>query len=186
VRFGFPAPDYKIYESHPIVNTLVLHHLGHGDIRVRRDVERLDGTGVVFTDGERGDYDLIVLATGYRLHYPFLDPQLLGWAGEGSGGAPDLYLNVFSEADPNLFVVGMIEATGIGWQGRYEQAELVATYLTAPPDAVTAFRQRVHGPRPDLSGGYKYLHLERMSYYVNKDAYRAAVRAEIEKLGGSS
>jgi hypothetical protein len=189
VRFGFPAPDYKIYESHPIVNTLVLHHLGHGDIRVRRDVERFDGGGVVFTDGERGDYDVVVLATGYRLHYPFLDPALLGWTGDGSAGAPDLYLNVFSKADPNLFVVGMIEATGIGWQGRYEQAELVAAYLSArttTPARVTDFEQRVHGPRPDLSGGYKYLALERMSYYVNKDAYRAAVRDEIEKLGGSS
>jgi hypothetical protein len=25
-------------------------------------------------------------------------------------------------------------------------------------------------------GGYRYLQLERMAYYVNKDAYRAAVR----------
>ncbi|MDO9457077.1 hypothetical protein [Nocardioides sp.] len=41
----------------------------------------------------------------------------------------------------------------------------------------------MHGPRPDLSGGYRYLALERMSYYVNKDAYRTAVRAEIERLG---
>ena len=32
-------------------------------------------------------------------------------------------------------------------------------------------------PPPDLSGGYKYLQLERMAYYVNKDAYRAKVRA---------
>jgi hypothetical protein len=40
----------------------------------------------------------------------------------------------------------------------------------------------VAGPRPDLSGGYHYLGLERMSYYVNKDAYRSAVRAEIEGL----
>ena len=50
-RFGFPEPDHKIYESHPIVNTLVLHHLGHGDIRVRKDVERFDGSGVRFVDG---------------------------------------------------------------------------------------------------------------------------------------
>ena len=47
-RFGFPEPDHKIYESHPIVNTLVLHHLGHGDLHVRKDVERLDGSGVRF------------------------------------------------------------------------------------------------------------------------------------------
>ena len=46
--------------------------------------------------------------------------------------APDLYLNIFTPRDPNLFVLGMIEASGIGWQGRYEQAELVAAYLRAP------------------------------------------------------
>ncbi|MFP5467019.1 MAG: flavin-containing monooxygenase, partial [Gammaproteobacteria bacterium] len=32
-RFGFPRPEYKMYESHPVVNSLILHHLGHGDIR---------------------------------------------------------------------------------------------------------------------------------------------------------
>ncbi len=182
-RFGFPEPDYRIYESHPIVNSLILHHLGHGDIRVRPDVDRLDGDGVRFRDGERAPYDLVVLATGYHLHYPFVDPALLNWAGRGS--APDLYLNVFTQADPDLFVLGMIEASGIGWQGRYEQAALVAAYLRArsdAPDAARALEERVAGPRPDLSGGYHYLGLERMSYYVNKDAYRRAVRAETGKL----
>jgi hypothetical protein len=180
-RFGFPKPDHKIYESHPIVNTLVLHHIGHGDLRVRKDVERLDGSGVRFVDGTRADYDLVVLATGYRLHYPFVDPALLDW----TGMAPDLYLNVFSRRDPNLFVLGMIEASGIGWQGRYEQAELVASVIRArdaAPDRAAAFEKRLHGPRPDLSGGYHYLGLERMAYYVNKDAYRSAVRREIEQL----
>ncbi|WP_228387762.1 MULTISPECIES: flavin-containing monooxygenase [unclassified Nocardioides] len=183
VRFGLPRPDHKIYESHPVVNSLVLHHLGHGDITVRPDVERLDGDGVRFKDGSRAAYDLVVLATGYRLHYPFLDPALLRWAGPGT--APDLYLNIFSPAHPDLFVLGMIEASGIGWQGRYEQAELVAAYLRArsqDPAAAAALDARAAGPRPDLSGGYRYLGLERMSYYVNKDAYRSAVRAEIESL----
>ena len=180
-RFGFPEPDHKIYESHPIVNTLVLHHLGHGDIHVRQDVDRLDGSGVRFVDGSRSDYDLVVLATGYTLHYPFVDRELLDW----TGMAPDLYLNVFSRRDPNLFVLGMIEASGIGWQGRYEQAELVARVITAreqAPKRAAAFDGRVHGPPPDLSGGYHYLGLERMAYYVNKDAYRSAVRREIERL----
>ncbi|WP_200944978.1 MULTISPECIES: flavin-containing monooxygenase [unclassified Nocardioides] len=183
VRFGFPKPDYKIYESHPIVNSLVLHHLGHGDLSVRPDIDRFDGDGVVFADGSRTAYDVILLATGYHLHYPFLSPELLRWAGHGS--APDLYLNIFTQEDPNLFVLGMIEASGIGWQGRYEQAELVASYLRArstDPGAARALEDRVAGPRPDLSGGYHYLGLERMSYYVNKDAYRSAVRTEIERL----
>ncbi|MCL1871521.1 MAG: NAD(P)-binding domain-containing protein [Promicromonosporaceae bacterium] len=182
VRFGFPAPDHKIYESHPVVNSLVLHHLGHGDLAVRADVERFDGDDVVFRDGTRGTYDVVVLATGYRLHYPFLDPALLRWR---APAAPDLYLNVWNPDHPTLFVLGMIEASGIGWQGRYEQAELVATYLRAriqAPVAAAAFEERARGPRPDLSGGYRYLGLERMAYYVNKDAYRRAVRREVGLL----
>ncbi|MBW8763574.1 MAG: NAD(P)/FAD-dependent oxidoreductase [Microbacterium sp.] len=175
VRFGFPKPDYRIYESHPIVNTLILHHLGQGDLRVRPDVERFDGTAVRFRDGTSGEYDLVLLATGYTLDYPFVDRAHLHW----QGASPRLFLNMFPVSFNGLFVMGMIEASGIGWQGRYEQAELLAAYLDAAPENAAAFRDRVTGePWPDVTGGYHYLGLDRMAYYVNKDAYRAAVRRE--------
>lgn len=186
-RFGFPEPDHKLYESHPIVNSLVLHHLGHGDATVRADVDRLDGDGVIFRDGTRHLYDTIIVATGYRLHFPFLDRALLAWPADRA--APELYLQVVSPAVEGLFVVGMVEAAGIGWQGRYEQAELVAAYLAArerAPQRAERFRAAVGQPSswPDLTGGYDYLGLDRMAYYVNKDAYRRAVRAQIAELGG--
>ncbi|MBO9516132.1 MAG: NAD(P)/FAD-dependent oxidoreductase, partial [Variovorax sp.] len=57
VRFGFPKPDYRMYESHPVVNSLILHHIGHGDIGVRGDIARLDGDTVHFKDGSARDYD---------------------------------------------------------------------------------------------------------------------------------
>ena len=175
VAFGFPRPDYKIYESHPIVNTLILTHLGQGDLRIRADVERFDGTTVHFRDGSSGDYDTVLLATGYRLDYPFVDRAHLHW----TGMAPQLFLNIFPPSFNGLYVMGMVEASGLGWQGRYEQAELIAAYLSAEvrsPDRASLFRRRVNRPWPDLTGGYRYLALERMSYYVNKDAYRTAVR----------
>ncbi|TML32328.1 MAG: monooxygenase, partial [Actinobacteria bacterium] len=31
-RYGLHRPDHKLYESHPIVNSLLLYHVGHGDI----------------------------------------------------------------------------------------------------------------------------------------------------------
>ncbi|MEQ9569019.1 MAG: NAD(P)-binding domain-containing protein, partial [Longimicrobiales bacterium] len=52
-RFGLPVPDHDLLESHPIMNTRLLHHLGHGDLEVRTDVEALDGDGVRFVDGRR-------------------------------------------------------------------------------------------------------------------------------------
>lgn len=175
VRFGFPEPDYRIYESHPIVNTLILNHLGQGDLRIRADVARFDGDTVHFRDGTQGEYDTVLLATGYRLDYPFVDRADLHW----TGMAPRLFLNIFPPSFNGLFVMGMVEASGLGWQGRYEQAELIAAYLRAEADAperASLFRRRVNVPWPDLTGGYRYLGLERMAYYVNKDAYRGRVR----------
>jgi cation diffusion facilitator CzcD-associated flavoprotein CzcO len=182
VRFGFPKPDYKLYESHPIVNTLILNHLGQGDLAVRPDIDRFDGRTVHFRDGSSGEYDLVLLATGYTLDYPFVAREALNW----TGWSPKLFLNVFPPSFNGLYVMGMIEASGIGWQGRYEQAELIAEYLSAlarRPERAAAFRERVAAePWPDLTGGYHYLGLERMSYYVNKDAYRRAVRAAAAAL----
>lgn len=182
VSFGFPEPDYRLYESHPIVNTLILNHLGQGDLRVRPDIDRFAGRTVHFRDGTSEDYDLVLLATGYTLDYPFVDRDALNW----SGASPELFLNAFPPSFNGLYVMGMIEASGIGWQGRYEQAELIATYLDAlehHPERAAAFRRRVRSePWPDLSGGYRYLALERMSYYVNKDAYRRAVRHATDAL----
>ncbi|NQD93345.1 NAD(P)/FAD-dependent oxidoreductase, partial [Pseudomonas sp. CrR25] len=68
--YGLPDPDYRLYESHPVMNSLVLHHLGHGDIRARRDITDIDGLRVGFSDGELAEYDLILQGTGYRLDYP--------------------------------------------------------------------------------------------------------------------
>lgn len=175
-RFGLPKPDYKMYESHPVVNSLVLHHLGHGDIHVKADIARFDGHTVHFKDGSAQDYDLVLCATGYKLHYPFIDHALLNW----EGMAPRLYLNILSPRFDNLAVMGMIEASGIGWQGRYEQAELAARFFKAQAEGsprAEALRRAKAGPHPDLSGGFKYLKLERMAYYVHKDTYRNAVRA---------
>jgi len=180
-RFGLPKPDYKMYESHPVVNSLVLHHLGHGDIHVKPDIARLHGHSVFFKDGSAQDYDLVLCATGYKLHYPFIDHSLLNW----QGMAPQLYLNILSPRFDNLAVMGMIEASGIGWQGRYEQAELVARFFKAQSEGsprAEALRQAKAGPPPDLSGGFKYLKLERMAYYVHKDTYRNAVRAAAAAL----
>jgi len=183
VRFGFPKPAYRMYESHPVVNSLILYHIGHGDVGVCADVARLDGHTVHFKDGSARNYDLILTATGYKLHYPFLDHALLNW----SGMAPRLYLNIFAPRFDRLAVLGMVEASGLGWQGRYEQAELVARYfkaLDAGAPQAAALKAAKLGPPPDLSGGYRYLQLERMAYYVHKDTYRRAVREAAAALAG--
>ena len=184
-RYGFPKPDYKLYESHPIVNSLVLYHAGHGDLRIKPDVARLDGKTVHFRDGTQEDYDLILAATGYQLDYPFIDSALLNWQGD----APHLYLNCMHPARDDLFVLGMVEATGLGWQGRHEQAEMVVRYIeglrAGRPEALELQRTKAKGYER-ATGGMNYIDVPRMAYYVDKRTYRRAVTRWIGKLGGKA
>jgi len=182
--YGLPDPDYRMYESHPVVNSLVLHHLGHGDIKARRDIQQIDGHTVTFTDGESADYDLILMATGYLLDYPFIDRQHLNWP--AGHDAPQLYMNVFHPQYDNLFMMGMIEAAGLGWEGRNQQAKLVALYIHEQQQgsaAAKAFKQiKQERAGVNLDGGYEYIKLARMAYYVNKHAYLQALKTHIDEL----
>ena len=183
-QYGLPDPDYRLYESHPVMNSLVLHHIGHGDIQPRGDIRAVDGKRVTFADGGQGEYDLILQATGYRLDYPFIDRAELNWP--DGADAPQLYLNVFHPQHADLFMLGMIEASGLGWQGRAEQAELVALVIAQQQRGAASarrFRELVQQRASQrLDGGFAYLKLPRMAYYVHKDSYRAALKAHIAEL----
>ncbi len=180
-KYGFPKPDYALYESHPVVNSLILFHAGHGDLQVRPDIDRLDGKVVHFRDGSSGEYDMILAATGYRLHYPFIAPELLNWQAD----APHLYLNCMHPDRDDLFVLGMVEASGLGWQGRHEQAEMVARYIAGLRNgsrAAQRLRKRKAKEFGRATGGMNYIDLPRMAYYVDKATYRREVTGEIAAL----
>lgn len=180
--FGLPDPDYQMYESHPVINSLFLHHIGHGDINVRPDIKQLTANGVEYVDGTHEDYDLILQATGYKLHYPFIEREHLNWQGH----APQLYLNVFNPRHDNLFVMGMVEASGLGWQGRDDQAQLVAEVIRLQrdnPAAFSRFQDKVQAQAAQrIDGGMSYLQVERMAYYVHKDTYLKALSDEMRAL----
>jgi len=184
-KYGFPKPDYQLYESHPVVNSLVLYHAGHGDIKIRPDIENIDGKTVHFKDGTHGDYDLILAATGYKLHYPFVDQEHLNWQGD----APHLYLNAIHPERDDLFILGMVEASGLGWQGRHEQAEMIARYINGiekNSPAAKALQTEKSSGFERATGGMNYLKLARMAYYVDKATYRKAVTGWIDRLKGGA
>ncbi len=182
--FGLPDPDYRMYESHPVINSLVLHHLGHGDIQARRGLKSVDQKTVHFTDGQSGDYDLMLMATGYLLDYPFISREHLNWP--DNEDAPQLYLNMLHPEYNNLFLMGMIEATGLGWEGRNQQARLAALFIREQQRGSAAASElrvrKKHHATERLDGGYRYIKLARMAYYVNKDAYLDALRDHIRVL----
>ncbi|WP_300299718.1 NAD(P)-binding domain-containing protein [Ferrovibrio sp.] len=144
-RFGLPRPRHRLYDRTPIVNSLVLQHLGQGDVELRKPIREFRGDAVVFSDGREDRVDLVLLATGYRITFPFLnDLRSLNW--QGARAAPQLYLNIFPPQDNGLFVAGLLEGAGVGWAGRALQTDLIAAYLKAReknPAAAEAFRRRI-------------------------------------------
>ncbi len=147
-RYGLPRPDHRLFESHPIVNSLLPYAVAHGQVRPKPQVLRLDGTRVWFADGSCERVDVIVYATGYELWFPFIDVRHLNW----HQGRPWLWHHVFPPRWDNLFVAGMIQPDSglfglVHWQTqavawfvrRWWQGHRVALHLQR-------WRQRV-GPQ---------------------------------------
>lgn len=179
-KYGLPTPDHPILRSHPILNTQILHHLGHGDIEARKDVQRLDGRTVHFVDGTREEIDLIVWATGYDKRFPFLPEHEL----DRNGGVLDLYLNVFHRRHDDLFFVGLFETDGAAYGLYGQQADLIASYLDSntPGSTRVAFDRLRSSDRPDLRGGVRYIASARHNYYVNGDVYERVLRRAMQTI----
>lgn len=145
-RFGLPKPEHRLYDRTPIVNSLVLQHLGQGDVSLRKPIRKFEGHAVAFADGTKDEVDLVLMATGYRITFPFIDDlaAALNWQNEHD--APRLFMNIFPPEDNGLFVAGLLEGAGVGWEGRALQGRVIAAYLGARdkrPDAAAALRGEI-------------------------------------------
>lgn len=131
-RYGLPAPDHHLGETHPTVNSELLYFLRHGRITPRGDIARLDGRTVCFKDGSNADYDVIVACTGYHISHPFLDRSVIDL---GAGPVP-LYLKMIPAHRDDLAFVGLIQPLGCIWPLAELQSRLLSRWWTgrwAPP-----------------------------------------------------
>jgi cation diffusion facilitator CzcD-associated flavoprotein CzcO len=134
--YGLPEPDHKLFEAHPTVSSELLPRLGHGDIKVKPNIDRYSGDrSVRFTDGSEEEIDLVVYCTGYKMTFPFFAPDVFS--------APDnrlpLYRRVASVERPGLHFIGFIQPLGPIMPLAEAQSEWVADLLsgraTLPPAA---------------------------------------------------
>ncbi len=142
-RFGLPRPDHKVYETHPIANSQLVYHVGHGQITPVPDVARFHAREVELTDGRRIDPDLVVFATGYLPRFEFLAPEILDPGGEGR---PSLHLHAFARRHPTLFVTGLLQPDSGLFTLMHWQSVAFARWLRlreTAPERAEAFRSRL-------------------------------------------
>ena len=179
-KYGLPKPDHKLFETHPLLNSQLIHYLQHGDVAIRPDVARLAGDSVEFSDGSSEKIDVIVYATGYEWAIPYA-AECFTW----HDGRPELYLTAFSRQQHNLFGLGYLEVNSSAYTLFDHISNLVAQYLHDQehrPERAARFERMIATDHPDLTGGIKLVHSPRHSSYVDSHAfhkYLAKVRKQV-------
>ena len=168
-RYGLPKPDHDLLASHPIMNTQVLHHLGHGDLIAKPDVQEIDESGVIFKDGSHENIDLIVLATGYSYSVPYLEQSDDEWR----DGRPQLYLRILSRKHRNLYFIGYAEFADAAYKRFDEMAQMVVIDIRARTTSINypELLELRRTDNPDLAGGHKYIDSPRHTNYIEVETY---------------
>jgi cation diffusion facilitator CzcD-associated flavoprotein CzcO len=175
-----PTPDHRLFETHPVINSRWPYDVARGRVRMKPDIEALQGDAIRFRDGSLESIDLVIYATGYRISFPFIDATELNWR----DGRPDLYLNIFHPGCDDLFIAGLIQPDS-GQFGLVDcQSQLIAEYIVGlRQESRSARRFQAEKRAPwDASGGIRYLDTPRHLLEVEHFSYRRKLQKAIRRL----
>jgi hypothetical protein len=173
--YGLPKPDHKLFEAHPTVSSELLPRLGHGDIAVKPNIERFAGGRTIrFTDGSEEEIDLVVYCTGYKMTFPFFDPEVFS--------APDnrlpLYRRVASVERPGLHFIGFIQPLGPIMPLAEAQAEWVADLLGGRASLPAAAEMRKEVETEEAKMRKRFVASKRHTVEVDFYPYLREIRRE--------
>lgn len=178
--YGLRKPDHALDAAHPIMNSQILYHIGHGDILPKGDISRFDGATVHFGDGSSAQIDVVIYATGYDRDFPFIDPAILQW----KSGIPDLFIHIAPRNLHNIFFFGFVNAAaGLG-DGLRLQGQFVRSYIRAHERNSTGYRKFLNAKQedePDLGQDY-FLHSHRHLWEVDFWKFIKCARAYRDML----
>ena len=172
--YGLPKPDHAPLHAHPTVSGDLIGRLGHGDIKVKPNIERLDGDSVVFTDGTREKIDIVVYCTGYRITFPFFDEAVIST----QDNQVDLYRRVASIDHAGLYFIGLVQPLGAIMPLAEAQSEWVAELIAGQgelPDRSTMARE-VAKEQSEMKR--RYVTSKRHTIQVDFDPYLRTVSRE--------
>ena len=175
--YGLPKPDHEPLEGHPSVSGEFLTRVGCGDITPKPGIEKLDGDGVVFTDGTREKVDAIIWATGYNVTFPFLKQDDL----TPKDNVFPLYKRMVKPGRETIFFLGLAQPLPTLVNFAEQQSKLVAAALDgeyAFPDAAEMERITVEDEKEHLGHFYDS---PRHRMQVDFNLYCRDLLKEIEK-----
>lgn len=158
-KYGLPQPDHAPATTHPIANNQVLHALSHGLLEHRPGIERVESNTVHFTDGRSLELDLIVLATGFDLHIPWLPEGLV----EEAEGHPQFLLGALAPNVPGLYGAGVLHFADCTFSIFDELVQIAAAdaAATVTGENLENMQRLRREYRPNLQGDFPFLDVRR-------------------------
>lgn len=105
-------PKHRYFAQHLAINDHLPNKISAGTVIVKGDVERFEEKGVIFKGEEENvtKIDSVVLATGYKIKYPFLSDKIINT----TNNKADLYKLMFPPQlkHPTLAIIGLIQPFG--------------------------------------------------------------------------
>jgi cation diffusion facilitator CzcD-associated flavoprotein CzcO len=138
-RYGLPKPDHRPLEAHPTVSDDILSRVSHGEVTPKPNIARLTERTVVFADGSEVEADIVIYCTGYKVTFPFFDPELIS--------APEndlpLFRRVFHPRVRGVYFIGLLQPLGAimpiaAAQSQWVCDHLAGRYALPAPEAVRA------------------------------------------------
>jgi hypothetical protein len=173
-RYGLPKPDHRFGEAHPTVSDDVLSRVAHGEITPKPNIAELTERTVRFADGSEVDADVVVYCTGYKVSFPFLDPDLIS----APGNDLPLFRRVFHPRIDDVFFVGLLQPIGAVMPLAELQSEWICDHLAGryhlPPEA-----ERQADTAAERAAMFKrYVASKRHTMQVDLEDYVLAARRE--------
>lgn len=174
--YGLPEPECGVLEMHPTLNSELLYFIRHGKVHPRPGIARLDGDAVVYTDGRREGFDTIVWATGYRMRFPFLAPEITPW--QDADRVP-LYRKMIPAEHPGLYFIGLFQPLGCIWPLAEHQGRIAARAISGrwqrPPDLAARIAHEMAHPH------YPFQQTRRHATEVDYHRFRQELLAELAR-----
>src|SRR5215204_293822 len=177
-RYGLPQPDHGLFEAHPTVSDDVLSRIAHGEITPKPNIAELTERTVRFVDGTEVAADVVVYCTGYKVTFPFLDPELIA--------APDndlpLFRRVFHPDVSGIYFVGLLQPLGAIMPLAELQSAWIADHLAGRYALPPAGEMRADIEAERAAMFKRYVASKRHTMEVDYDDYILALRQERRRV----
>jgi hypothetical protein len=175
---GLPQHHLFPLEQHPTLNSDLIDYVRHGKVLPRPGVERFEGQQVVFKDGSRGAYDIVVACTGFNISFPFFEPGFVSWL--GADRLP-LLLRMLPADHQDLYYIGLFQPLGCIWPMADMQARLAVKEIqgqwSRPANMQAAIQHEVDHPH------YNFEKAARHSTEVDYHQFRKELASQLRAAG---